>query len=458
MGVLGPGHSAHRAAATRGANQFRDGDSRFKAVSADQNHRVRMLWLSGVLHAFTHLYQLALIPLYLLIQKDFHLASEGEATLLVSVMGIAYFLPSYPMGILADRFSRKKLLALGLAINGLGFVGLALAPNYALALVCVTLAGFGGSFYHPAATALVARLYPVKTGRALGLVAIGASIGFCLSPIYTGWRAEMAQSWRAPVLELGMLGILFAGIFYKLAGEEQPLAAREKRTSSQHTSQKMFPTATLWFFFLASAIFFSLRDFAGSGMASLGSLFLQQAHGLNPKTTGFILSGIYIASAVSNPLFGRLSDGGRIRWAVFLLGASFVTVLIFPHLPKRWLFLTLMTYGFFFLASYPVTEAMLMESVPDAVRGRVFGLFITLAGFLGNLSHWMVGAVVQKLGPRAEEIPAYYSLYSWLAVMVLLSLLGLPCFHAIRRREGLEPHVTQAVTDSAIPNPQSAIK
>src|SRR5271156_3642434 len=141
-------------------------------MSSDHHHRVRTLWLSGILHAFTHLYQMALVPLYLLIQKDFQLASEGEATLLVTVMGIAYFLPSYPMGMLADRLSRKKLLAIGLALNGLGFVFLGLSPNYACALASVALAGFGGSFYHPAATALVARIYPARTGWALGMVAI----------------------------------------------------------------------------------------------------------------------------------------------------------------------------------------------------------------------------------------------------------------------------------------------
>src|SRR5581483_11461558 len=122
----------------RTARLFLDGN---RMSSPDQNHKVRTLWLSGVLHGFTHMYQMALVPLYLLIQQDFKLASVEQATLLVTVMGVAYFLPSYPMGVLADRVSRKKLLAIGLAINGLGFVGLSSAPNYGWALACVTLSG-----------------------------------------------------------------------------------------------------------------------------------------------------------------------------------------------------------------------------------------------------------------------------------------------------------------------------
>src|SRR5216110_790780 len=122
-------------------------------MRTETSHKTRMLWVSGVLHAFTHLYQVALMPLYLLIQKDFKFESVSHATLLLTVMMAANFLPSYPMGVLADRANRKKLLGFGLGINAIGFIGLALAPNYPCALVAVAVAGFGGSFYHPAATA-----------------------------------------------------------------------------------------------------------------------------------------------------------------------------------------------------------------------------------------------------------------------------------------------------------------
>src|SRR5215467_3358159 len=98
------------------------------------SHKTRMLWLTGMLHAFTHLYQVALIPLYLAIQQDLKLSSVEEATLLVTLMGVAYFVPSYGLGVLADRLSRKKLLAVGLGINGIGFVLLSFSPNYPCAL------------------------------------------------------------------------------------------------------------------------------------------------------------------------------------------------------------------------------------------------------------------------------------------------------------------------------------
>ncbi len=400
-------------------------------MDSDRDHKIRTLWLSGVLHAFTHIYHVALLPLYLLIQADFKLASVGQATLLVTVMMAGYFIPSYPMGILADRISRKKLLGCGLAINGLGFVGLSLSPNYPCALASMVLAGFGGSFYHPAATAMVARLFPTGTGKALGLVGVGASIGFFFGPLYTGWRAATA-GWRAPVLELGLLGIIAAGLFAWFA-EEQP--ARKAAEKIKAPEEKMFPTPALWLFFIAMSFAFSLRDFAGTGMGSLGSLFLQNARGFTLKETGLALSSLFIASVISNPLFGHLSDRGRIRWTGLVLVIAAIVMAIFPHVPRNWIIPALLVYGFFFLAGYPMIEAALMESVPDAVRGRVFGFFITVGGLLGNLSHWLVGKWVKGLGAQAVEPTAYFPIYGLLALFVVLSLAGLPCLHAIRKRE-----------------------
>jgi hypothetical protein len=38
-------------------------------MQEQRNHKTRALWFAGVLHAFTHLYQVTLLPLYLLIQE-----------------------------------------------------------------------------------------------------------------------------------------------------------------------------------------------------------------------------------------------------------------------------------------------------------------------------------------------------------------------------------------------------
>lgn len=411
--------------------------STFDVQPAIPPHPARTLWLLGVLHAFTHIYHVALVPLYLPIQRDLALGGVEQATLLQTVLMLAYFVPSYAMGILADRFDRRLLLSFGLALNGLGFVALAMAPNFAWAFASVFVAGIGGSFYHPSATAMIARLFPIGTGRALGLVGIGAGAGFFVSPIYTGWRAEMS-GWRAPVLELGLLGMAIAAAFYLLARSP----ATHAPPSRSATRTPMFPTRTLWFWFALASILFGLRDFAGTGMGSLSSLFMQKVHGFGLHETGLTLSAIFLAAVISNPFFGGLSDRGRMRWTCFVLGVAALLVAWFPHIPPQWFVPVFALYGFFFMASYPMIEAALMESVPDAVRGRVYGFFITVGGLIGNLSHWQVGERVHAMGQSTHQANDYFPIYTTLALLILVSLAGLPCLHAIRKREAIlaQPH------------------
>jgi MFS family permease len=420
-------------------------------MSSAENHRSRMLWVCAILHAFTHLYGVALMPLYLLIQRDYKLESVGKATLLVTVMMAAYFVPSYPMGILADRANRKKLLGWGLALNALGFISLGLARNYACAVAAVALAGFGGSFYHPAATAMIARLYPVGTGRALGISGVGASVGFFIGPLYTGWRAAAlegvmgAAAWRRPVIELGLIGLVATAAFVWLAENERVLPDLRKEIRPV----KLFPASMLWVLFFLCALAFSMRDFAGTSMGSLGSLFLQKARSYDPKQTGVALSGLFLASAISNPIFGSFSDRGRSRWTTFVLLVAAMLVVWLPHAPASWTLPIFIVYGFFFLSSYPMVEAALMESVPDAVRGRVFGLFITIGGLIGNLSHWVVGLQVKRLGAAAYSASGYFNLYGLLACLLLVSLAGLPCLRAIGRREIKEASGTETIVAKA---------
>ena len=421
-------------------------------MTTDARHKTRSLLLVGTLHAFTHIYHVALMPLYLLIQRDFGFASVGRATLLVTVMMAANFLPSYPMGVLADRVSRKKLLGSGLLINAIGFVALSFAPNFGCALASVLVAGFGGSFFHPAATAMIARLFPVATGKALGLVGVGASVGFFAGPLYAGWRATKLMSsvgdaaWRQPVLEFGVLGVIAAIVFFLLADDDKPIAVEQRVVALK---VQMFPTRALWVLFFAAAVSFSLRDFTGASMGSLGSLFLQKARGYDAQSAGLALSWIFLPSAISNPLFGHLSDGGRKRWAAFVLLTAVILVVLFPHMPTHWTIPMFLIYGFFFMSSYPIVEAELMQSVPDAVRGRVFGLFITVGGLIGNLSHWVVGEIVRRMGDTAHEPRSYFVLYAVLGSFIVLSLLGLPCLKAVRKREHIvdgAPHDLETLT------------
>jgi MFS family permease len=130
---------------------------------------------------------------------------------------------------------------------------------------------------------------------------------------------------------------------------------------------------------------------------------------------------------------------------MFVLVLAALIVISLPHTSASWTLPVFTVYGFFFLSSYPMTEAALMESVPDSIRGRIFGVFITIGGLIGNLSHWIVGAQVKRLGTAAYSPAGYYVLYAALGCLMLVSLAGLPCLRAIRKREHI-PNAAKVTT------------
>ncbi len=392
-----------------------------------------LIWC-GVLHAMTHSFHVVLMPLYLPIHRDLGLPDVAGATSLMSIQMLAYFLPSYGLGILADRYDRRHLLGGGLLINGIGFVGLGLSPSFSWAVVSVIVAGLGGSCYHPAATALIAERFPREQGRAFGLVGVGANVGFLCIPVYAGWRWDRTAAirgdagWRDPVIELGFLAVLLA-LGFLVGTRHWP--RREAEAPPRERWAPILSSGRNWVLFLAAALAFSLRDFAGMGMGSLGTLFLQQAHGFTAAATGVALSAIFLAAIVSNPLFGKLSDRHRYGWILVVMTLAGFCVLGFPWLPRWGLLPGLMTYGFFFMACYPMIEAALMDSVPSASRGRLFGLFILISGMLGNFSHWGIGKWVAEMGPLAAEPASYRVGFGALAILIWLSMIGLLCLQML---------------------------
>ena len=90
-----------------------------------------------VLHAWTHAYGVALLPLYLPMARDLDLPGLDRATVLVTLMMAAYFGPSYAMGVLADRVGRKPLLVWGLVESAMGFLLLAGARSFGTAAAAV---------------------------------------------------------------------------------------------------------------------------------------------------------------------------------------------------------------------------------------------------------------------------------------------------------------------------------
>src|SRR5687768_3569591 len=129
-----------------------------------------------------------------------------------------------------------------------------------------------------------------------------------------------------------------------------------------------------------------------------------------------------LIAVTANPLAVWLTGAARrlssLSFILFIAGAVLVCV---PYVPVQWILPVLALLQVFHLGSYAIGEAAILERVVPAVRGRVVGIFLTLAGTWASSSSTIVAAWTDWLGPAATR-PAGYNLpFAILGIMMAIS-------------------------------------
>lgn len=399
-------------------------------LALERRHSSRTtLFFCTLLHAFTHAYGTLLVPLYLLIRDDLGLKYASQASFLVLLYGVVFCLGSFPAGILADRFDRKLLLGLGLFGHAVSVLAMGLVRDYAMLVALSVSAGVFATFFHPVANALATAHFPRSPGMAIGILGMGAGLGFFAGPQYAGWRAQTATwhfasvaDWQRPLVEMGLAGLI-TGVLFMLLAREAPdrPARRDKSLVHPPLGKKL-----RWRVIAVSLVLMS-RDFAGVASLSLVSIYLLSAQGLDVQRTGFILGAMMLVSVGVNPIMVYFSPGKRrlpFMAAILVLGGLVISTVPYWHVD---LVLPVMCiFQAFQLGSYAVSDAAILERVPAAVRGRVVGLFLTIAGTFASTSPWVIVAWTDMLKSRAYEPSAYWPLFIAMGVLMVLSAFSTP--------------------------------
>jgi MFS family permease len=375
------------------------------------------LILCTLLHGFTHAYGSMLVPLYYRIQDDLKLSRISAATFIVTLYGAVYNLGSYAAGVAADRYSRKKLLAIGLLGNAAAIVGIGLSRDYYVILALSVLCGICGTIFHPAANALVPSHYPRSPGMAIGLLGIGSGLGFFFGPQIAGWRASAARwhlwnvaSWQKPCIELGsaglVLGLIFLAVATDVPGKERgpahlPIELKRKIRNV--------------------GLSLMLRDFAGVAGLSLAAIYVRNVLQFTVAEAGLFVGAMMLTSVVVNPLCVLVTPGKRRLPGLFIMlvfGA--IAVATVPFWPMRAALVVMCLFQTVQLGSYAISDAAMLERVHTDVRGRVVGLFLLIAGTVGALGPWVVGFWVDRFR-MPHEARAYFGPFMMLGLCMIIA-------------------------------------
>ena len=187
---------------------------------------------------------------------------------------------------------------------------------------------------------------------------------------------------------------------------------------------------------IAIAAILGFRDFAGVASLTIVSLYLQKAHAFDAHRAGFIVGTMMLLSVLINPICTWISPGKRrLPCACDQSDRRGRSVPLVPWVSIRFVLPLLALFQAFQLGSYAISDAAMLERVDNAVRGRVVGLFLTLAGTFASLSPFTMGLWVDLLGERANRASGFIWPFATLGAMMIVSACSTPLIAGLSKKQ-----------------------
>ncbi|MBI3406408.1 MAG: MFS transporter, partial [Acidobacteria bacterium] len=160
------------------------------------------------------------------LRQEFHL-TDTQNGLLSSAFVWIYALVGLPIGRLADRASRKKLLGAGVFVwaSLTAFGGM--ATSYVMLLISRLGVGVGEATCAPVGTSWLGDLFPPeKRARALAFFMLAVPIGGSFGFIFTGPFAQ-AYGWRAALMVAAAPAVILLPLLLRLPEPQRGAADME---------------------------------------------------------------------------------------------------------------------------------------------------------------------------------------------------------------------------------------
>jgi predicted MFS family arabinose efflux permease len=346
---------------------------------------------------------------------------------------VVYSVAGLVLGVVADRWPRRRLVAGGVTIWSATTAVSGAARGYLALAVPRVFCGLGQAALTPAALAMLGDVFPARRlGLASGIYYAGLPIGTGLSLALAGWLAPR-YGWRGCFYLVGAIG--FAALAL-VAFTREP-ARRGADTTGQHRTLEG----------LARDVWRALLDRRAIVLVMLGGATLTYAsaaatHGVTwlVQERGFSFTGavwvsglmVVVSGFFGNLAGGWVSDWCERRWAggrayslvlltLFFAPFSAAFYLLPPGSPlfyACWFFSQASTVAYF----GPVFSAV-QELAPAQVRGGLVAFGLLVLNLVGVGPGSLLTGVI---GDRA-------SLTAGLLVSVAVTLAGIVPFVAAAR-------------------------
>jgi predicted MFS family arabinose efflux permease len=360
------------------------------------------------------------------IEETLHI-TDGQFGLITGFyFAMFYTLISLPIGFLADKTSRSKVLACGCAIWSAATAACGFATNFIQFAGAYMAVGFGEAGGVPPSYALISDYFPPgKRGTALGLFNLGMPIGASLA-IGFGAAIAAAFSWQTAFRGLGIIGLV--AVVAVLIIVKEPKRGGLDPASAQVVKKSGFWETLLSFFARRSLVLAALAggitQIVTAGVGAFAILFMMREKGMTLSQVA-VWYALMVVIVMSAGLFvaGRSVDRftQRSKRAYGLVPAVSLTFSLpfyigfvgMPSWPVALVFLAgCMFFNFFYLPS--VITLVQQEVRPDqrALSGALMLATMNLIGI--GLGPTFIGAASDYFSASSPQHSLQLAFYSLL--------------------------------------------
>jgi MFS family permease len=346
------------------------------------------------------------------VRKEFAL-SDTQIGALNTAFTVLYGIVGLPLGRLADRVSRKKLLAVGVAVWAALTASVRWVNSYAFLVVTRLGVGIGEATAAPTATSWIGDLYPAqRRSRPLALFMLGVPVGGALSLFFSGPIAQRF-GWRSAMLLAAAPALLVIPLLLSL--DEPARGAAESHGGHESRAGSIWQVLRIpafWWIALSGA----LVNFNLYAIATFQPALFGRIHHMSVGQAGIATGMIYAIGGVAGGLLSGFwgdriihrGSGGRMAIAAAAAFASaplayFGLAHGYGQIPLVVLLLTI-SYGLLNMY-YGLVYASIQDIVPPALRGTSMAVYF-LVMYLGGAS-WgtlVIGRLSDRLALHAAHL------------------------------------------------------
>jgi MFS family permease len=340
------------------------------------------------------------------IKRDLALSDTQMSWLLGLAFAVFYSVLGFPIGRLADRRSRRAIIAWGTAIWSVMCALCGMARNYSQLFLARVGVGVGEASLTPPAFSLIADYFtPRQLATAMSIFGIGTFLGSGIGYLIGGTVIGIAERarWSIPALGIsrpwqvvfvlvGLPGLLIALLVLTVRepARRYSVSARAAELPIAETFAHIRRHLSA---FSGQAFGFSIFSLVNYGTASWFPSFFIRAHGWSQTQIGFYMGGAtMVFGTIGIVLGGRTADWLRKRGYeaanlhVGIVASIIALVAAFPlYLSSSFAVLIAGLIVTNIAAAFPwgASAAALQEMTPPSMRGQMSAIYLFLINIIG---------------------------------------------------------------------------